>query len=32
LIVVADRYETNPIMSFDEGRFRAVTPLRGGAS
>jgi hypothetical protein len=31
LIVLADRYETNRIMSLDERRFRAVTPLRRGA-
>jgi uncharacterized protein len=30
LIVLADRYETDRIVTFDERRFRAVTPLRGG--
>jgi predicted nucleic acid-binding protein len=31
LIVIADRYSTNRIISFDERHFRAVTPLQGGA-
>jgi predicted nucleic acid-binding protein len=30
LIVLADRYETDRIVTFDERHFRAVTPLRGG--
>jgi hypothetical protein len=29
--VSASRYETDRIVSFDERRFRAVTPLQGGA-
>jgi predicted nucleic acid-binding protein len=29
LIVLADRYQTNRIVTFDERHFRAVTPLRG---
>lgn len=31
LIVIANRYKTNRILSFDERHFRAVTPLQGGA-
>jgi predicted nucleic acid-binding protein len=31
LVVVASRYKTNRILSFDERHFRAVTPLQGGA-
>jgi predicted nucleic acid-binding protein len=31
LVVVARRYRTNRIMSFDERHFRAVSPLDGGA-
>lgn len=31
LVVIADRYKTNRILSFDERHFRAVTPLQGGA-
>jgi predicted nucleic acid-binding protein len=31
LIVLADRFDTNRILTFDERHFRAVTPLRGGA-
>jgi uncharacterized protein len=31
LVVIANRYGTDRIVSFDERHFRAVTPLRGGA-
>jgi predicted nucleic acid-binding protein len=31
LVVIADRYKTNRILSFDERHFRAVTPIQGGA-
>jgi hypothetical protein len=31
LVVIANRYKTNRIVSFDERHFRAVTPLQGGA-
>jgi uncharacterized protein len=31
LVVIANRYKTNRILSFDERHFRAVTPLQGGA-
>ena len=31
LVVLADRFRTTRIMSFDERHFRAVTPLGGGA-
>jgi predicted nucleic acid-binding protein len=31
LVVIADRYKTNRILSFDERHFRAVMPLQGGA-
>lgn len=31
LVVIANRYRTDCIMSFDERHFRAVSPLRGGA-
>jgi predicted nucleic acid-binding protein len=31
LIVLAHRYETTRIVSFDERHFRAVAPLQGGA-
>ncbi len=30
LIVLADRYRTNRILTFDERAFRAVVPIRGG--
>jgi predicted nucleic acid-binding protein len=30
-IVLAHRYETSRVVSFDERHFRAVTPLQGGA-
>lgn len=30
LVVVADRYETDRILSFDERHLRTVTPLSGG--
>jgi predicted nucleic acid-binding protein len=30
LIVLADRYRTDRIVTFDERHFRAVTPVRGG--
>ena len=29
LVVLADRYQTDRILSFDERHFRAVAPLRG---
>jgi len=29
LVVLADRYQTDRIVTFDERHFRAVTPLRG---
>jgi uncharacterized protein len=31
LLALADRYRTTRIVTFDERRFRAVTPLSGGA-
>lgn len=31
VVVLAERYNTNRILSFDERHFRAVTPLQGGA-
>ena len=31
LVVLADRYDTDRILSFDERHFRTVTPLSGGA-
>jgi predicted nucleic acid-binding protein len=31
LVVLADRYRTNRILTFDERHFRAVAPLRGEA-
>jgi uncharacterized protein len=31
LVVIANRYKTNRILSFDERHFLAVTPLQGGA-
>jgi predicted nucleic acid-binding protein len=31
LVVLANRYDTTPILSFDERHFRAVKPLGGGA-
>jgi hypothetical protein len=31
LVVIASRYKTDRILSFDERHFRAVTPLQGGA-
>lgn len=31
LVALADRYRTSRIASFDERRFRAVSPLGGGA-
>jgi predicted nucleic acid-binding protein len=31
LVVIANRYRTDRILSFDERHFRAVTPLGGGA-
>jgi uncharacterized protein len=31
LIVLADRFRTNRILSFDERHFRAIVPLSGGA-
>ncbi len=31
LVALADRFRTTRIMSFDERRFRAVSPLGGGA-
>jgi predicted nucleic acid-binding protein len=31
LVVLAQRYETHRILSFDERHLRAVTPLSGGA-
>lgn len=30
-VVLASRYDTTQIVTFDERHFRAVTPLRGGA-
>lgn len=31
IAVLAERYETRRLLSFDERHFRAVTPLQGGA-
>lgn len=31
LVVLADRYKTKRILTFDERAFRAVTPLQGGS-
>jgi predicted nucleic acid-binding protein len=31
LVVLADRYQTDRIVTFDERHFRAVTPLRGAS-
>jgi hypothetical protein len=31
LVVIANRYATNRLISFDERHFRAVSPLDGGA-
>ena len=31
LVVLAQRYQTDRILSFDERHLRAVAPLRGGA-
>lgn len=31
IIVLAERYETRRLLTFDERHFRAVTPLQGGA-
>lgn len=31
VMVLAERYETRRLLSFDERHFRAVTPLQGGA-
>jgi hypothetical protein len=31
LVVLADRYDTTRILSFDERHFRAITPLTGAA-
>jgi predicted nucleic acid-binding protein len=31
LVVLAERYSTTRLLSFDERRFRTVTPLGGGA-
>lgn len=31
LVVIADRYETDRVVTFDERHFRAVTPLAGGS-
>jgi predicted nucleic acid-binding protein len=31
IAVLAERFQTNRILSFDERHFRAVTPLQGGA-
>jgi uncharacterized protein len=31
IVVLAERFQTNRIVSFDERHFRAVTPLQGGA-
>jgi len=30
LVVLASRYRTNRVLTFDERAFRAVTPLQGG--
>ncbi|HET8863415.1 MAG TPA: PIN domain-containing protein [Solirubrobacterales bacterium] len=31
ILVLAERYETQRLLTFDERHFRAVTPLQGGA-
>jgi predicted nucleic acid-binding protein len=31
IAVLAERYETRRLLSFDEGHFRAVAPLQGGS-
>ena len=31
LVVVAERYSTRRLLTFDERAFRAVSPLQGGA-
>jgi predicted nucleic acid-binding protein len=31
IVVLAERFQTNRVLSFDERHFRAVTPLQGGA-
>lgn len=31
IVVLAERFRTNRLLSFDERHFRAVTPLQGGA-
>jgi predicted nucleic acid-binding protein len=31
IVVLAERFQTNRIVSFDERHFRAVAPLQGGA-
>jgi uncharacterized protein len=31
LVVLAGKYDTTRIVSFDERHFRAITPLQGGA-
>lgn len=31
VVVLAERYKTQRLLSFDERHFRAVTPLQGGA-
>jgi len=31
IVVLADRYETRRLLSFDERHFRAVAPLQGGS-
>jgi predicted nucleic acid-binding protein len=31
VVVLAERFQTNRILSFDERHFRVVTPLQGGA-
>jgi uncharacterized protein len=31
IVVLAERYETQRLLSFDERHFRAVTPLQGGS-
>lgn len=31
VVILADRYQTNRILSFDQRHFRAIEPLNGGA-
>lgn len=31
IVVLAERYETRYLLSFDEGHFRTVAPLQGGS-